>query len=66
MDEGYYILFRTTKPSDFFEDSYELVEKVYVDNEIGKILDTHAAMLLEALSTTEKFNTLDYSAISMD
>jgi hypothetical protein len=43
-----------------------LVEKVYVDNEIGKILDTHAAMLLEALSTTEKFNTLDYSAISMD
>ena len=65
-DEGFYILFRTFKDSSHFEECYDDVAKVYVENAVGKILSERADALLASLTKTEAYLALDHSKISMN
>ena len=65
-DDGYVILYKIAKTSDHFDACYDSTTAIYVQNEIGKIIDTAAAQMLESITHSSILETLDRSAISMD
>lgn len=62
---GYNILYKINKTDEHFEQHYESIQSVYVQNEIGKLIDKAAGTLAESLKSSEFFKTLDRSTISM-
>lgn len=65
-DDGYVIIYRTVKGSEHFEACYDQIKGVYVQNEVGKIIDTAAASISENLKNTDILNNIDRSTITMD
>ena len=65
-EDAYVILYRTVKTSDHFSDCYDSIASAYVQNEIGKIIDTDATSIKEGLQSTDILNELDRGAISME
>ncbi len=63
--DGYNILYKINKTDEHFEECYESIEAVYVQNQIGKIIDTAADTLLESAQNTSFLNSLDRAGISM-
>lgn len=64
-ENGYLILYRAEKNSLHFEECYDDVAAVYVQNEIGKIIDTAAVSMLDAITSTTALEGIDRSEISM-
>lgn len=65
-DDGYFILFRTRKSDAHFEECYDDIATVYVENAIGKMIVDRTAALLSTLVKTENYNKIEHSKISMD
>jgi hypothetical protein len=63
--EGYTILYKINKTKDHFEECYESIKSVYIENEIGKILDTAADTLNSSAQSSSFLLSLDRSTISM-
>ncbi len=66
VEAAYFVLYRIAKESSHFEECYDSIASVYVQNEIGKIIDTAAATLYESAQTTENLNNLNRANISME
>ena len=64
-NDGYTILYKINKTKDYFEECYETIKTVYIENEIGKILDTAADTLESSAQSTSFLLALDRSTISM-
>ena len=62
---GYNILYKIGKSDEHFENCYESIEAVYIQNQIGKIIDTAADTLLSSAQNTPFLNALDRATISM-
>lgn len=62
---GYNILFKINKTDEHFEDCYESIETIYIQNKIGEMIDSASDILLASAKTTSFLDTLDRSAISM-
>ena len=65
-DDGYFILFRTRKSDAHFEECYDDIATVYVENAIGKMIVDRTAALLSTLVKTENYNKIEHSKISMN
>ena len=65
-EDAYIILYKTVKSNTHFTECYDSIANVYVQNEIGKIIDTAASSIKENLKATEALSSLDRSAISME
>ena len=63
-EPGYYILYPIAKAERHFEECYNEIASVYVENEIGKILYDVQLALIESAVGSELLDTLDYSAIT--
>ena len=65
-DEGYTILYKIAKSDEHFEDSYEAIASVYVQNEIGKIFDTASLGIFDSIRLTQILTNLDRANITME
>ena len=65
-DDGYVIIYRTLKSSSHFDTCYDDIASVYVQNEVGKIIDTAAASICDSLQNTDILNNIDRSTITME
>lgn len=65
-ENAYVIIYRTTKSNTHYTECYDAIANAYVQNEIGKIIDTAAVSIEENLKATDALNSLDRSAISME
>ena len=59
------VLYRAEKNSLHFENCYNDVVSIYLQNEIGEIIDTAAEAIADELSNTTTLEGLDRSGISM-
>ena len=59
------MLYRAEKNSLHFEKCYNDVVSIYLQNEIGEIIDTAAEAIADELSNTTTLEGLDRSGISM-
>ena len=65
-EDGYVILYKTVKTDAHFDECYDYVKSVYVQNEVGKIIDTAAEGMLASITEASMLATLDRSQITMD
>ena len=63
-DPGYYILYPILKSEEHFEECYDEIAAVYVENEIGRLLYDVQTALTEGARGTELLDSLDYSKIT--
>jgi hypothetical protein len=66
VDDGFFILYRTTKTNEHFEKCYDDIATVYVEDLIGKMIKERADALLSSLSKEVAYNTIVHADISMD
>ncbi len=66
FEDGYTILYKTTKSDAHFTENYESIASVYVQNEIGRILDTAADAILGGLTPTSALTEMNRAEIKMD
>lgn len=64
--DGYHIVYRATKTDEFFEECYEDIAAVYVQNEIGKIISDTEKTLAEGVVASSILKEIDRASISMD
>ena len=65
--ENYYsILYRFTKTSEHFENCYDSIVNVYINNEIGKIIDTYSENLNTSAVPSAFLLSLNRAEISMN
>lgn len=62
--QGYYILYRVDKSDEHFEECYDEIASVYVENEIGRLLYDIQCALTESATASELLSSLDYSKIT--
>lgn len=65
-EDAYIILYKTVKSNTHYTECYDNIANAYVQNEIGKIIDTAAISIEENLKATDALSSLDRSAISME
>ncbi|MBO7303752.1 MAG: hypothetical protein J6V09_00820 [Clostridia bacterium] len=65
-EAGYAVLYRAAKTTQHFDNCYESIADAYVHNEIGKIIDTAAAEMLESIAYTSVLDDINRADISMD
>ena len=65
IENGYMVIYRAPKNSLHFDECYDDIAEVYVQNEIGKIIDTDAAKIAEALTATKLLDSIDRANVSM-
>ncbi len=63
---GYFIIYRCEKSDENFDSCYDAIEEVYVQNRMGKSIDTIKRDLISGVNTTSYLDNLDRSKISMD
>ena len=66
VSNGYYILYRTNKTNEHFEDCYEEIEASYILNLIGKDVHEAAESLKNNIKRTDAFISLERAGISME
>ncbi len=65
-EDAYVILYKTVKTSEHFNECYNNIATAYVQNEIGKIIDTAATSIKDGLQPTDILKELDRGSISME
>lgn len=65
-DNGFYVLYRTDKSDEHFENSYATVLSSYLNNEIGKMLNELSVEIMDSISHTDAYRALSHGDISMD
>ncbi len=66
FDDGYIIIYKTVKNDLHFNECYDQIASVYLQNEIGKIIDTAADAIEAGLVETDVLRSIDRAEISMD
>ena len=64
-ENSYYILYKTYKSDEHFEENYEDIKYVYLMNFVGKISHGVADELKSSANFTEYLNNIDHSKIGM-
>ena len=65
VENSYYILYRTYKSDDHFENNYDEIKYIYLMNCVGKITYDVASELESSLSYTEFLQNINHSEIRM-
>ncbi len=65
-EEAYVIMYRIPKNNEHFNACYDNIAKVYVHNEIGKLLDNSADALIESAKASTMIEALDRASITME
>ena len=65
-NDSYVILYKAAKTDSNFEENYSKAAYVYVQNEIGKILNSASENMLSGIKYTDYLQNLDRSLIKMD
>ena len=65
-EKGYVILYKTIKSNTHLEECIDYVTSVYVQNEVGKIIDTAIDGMLLGITESSMLKDLDRSNIKMD
>ena len=65
MNDGYYILYIADKSPEHFENAYDEIEAVYIQNTIGKEIDAVKVALLVSAEFANGFEAFDRASISM-
>jgi len=65
-EDAYVILYRTVKTNDHFEECYDSIARAYVQNEIGKIIDTDVTSIKENIKITDILAELDRGSIVIE
>lgn len=63
-ENGYVIMYRTDKASDFFEERYDSVIDTYLENEFGKILNAEKHGFIKGARLENLLSELDYTNIA--
>ena len=63
-EPGYYIFYVLEKNDEHFNDSYEDISSVFIENSIGALLFDVQSALIESAEGTELLDSLDYAAIT--
>lgn len=64
-ESKYYILYKTQKSEEFYNANKADVYSAFIDNEIGKIINTAKTDLLASCKTTDVLNSISRADISM-
>ena len=59
------VIYRAEKNALHFNTCYDDIVTVYLQDEVGKIIDTAATQMAEAMLATDELNSIDHSKISM-
>ncbi len=62
-ESGYVIIYKTVKSDLHFNSCYNQIRGVYLQNEVGKIIDTATDSIANGLSGTEILPTIDHALI---
>ncbi len=65
-EDGYIVIYRTIKSEEYYENCYDDIVRVYIDNEIGKIIDGTTDSLANSAEKNDYLNNLNRAEISMD
>lgn len=65
-DDGYAVLYKTLKDDDHYASCYAEIAYVYLQNEIGKMIDGAAEALEDSVAYSSYLSSLDRAAITMD
>ncbi|MBE6645365.1 MAG: hypothetical protein E7612_08325 [Ruminococcaceae bacterium] len=65
-ENGYVIIYKTNKTDEHFESCIDSVTSVYVQNEIGKIIDTAIDAMIDSIKITDFLSNLNRAAISIE
>ena len=65
-EEVYTIIYKIAKTNEHFNECYSTVVSAYLQNEVGKILDTAADSMLKSIQTAPILDTLDRGTVSMN
>ena len=65
-DEGYYITYKFSPNQDYFDNHYELVEKSFILNALGKRLAECEAALVSSKIISPAYSEIIHSEIGMD
>lgn len=65
IENAYYVLYRTTKSDEHFENNYESIKYIYLMNIVGEITYNVASELRSSISYTDFLKNIDHSAIKM-
>ena len=66
MGEAYVVIYKTIKSNTHLEKCIEQVASAYIQNEVGKIIDTAMEGMLEGITESAMLSNLDRSNIKMD
>ncbi len=64
--DGYYVVYSLGKTDEHFEAAYSAIETSYLDNIIGRVLQSIGKELSGSLEFTSEYSSIDHSKISMD
>ena len=65
IENAYYILYRTAKSDEYFEDNYDDIKYIFLMNYVGKISHGVADDLRDSLLYTDYLTNIDHSKIAM-
>ena len=64
-EDSYYVVYKTVKSNEHFEENYETIKYVYLLNYVGEIVYGTADTLRSSVAYTSFLENLDHSKISM-
>lgn len=65
VEDSYYVLYRSYKSDEHFEENYESIKYIYLMNYVGEILHGVSEELKASVTYTDFLNELDHSQIGM-
>jgi hypothetical protein len=65
-ESGYFILYKTSKSQTHFDTCYDSVVAAYIQDYVGKTIDTETAKILECITATDLLGTVNRAEISMN
>ena len=64
-EDSYYVLYRSYKSDEHFEENYESIKYIYLMNYVGEILHGVSVELESSVAYTDFLNSIDHSQIGM-
>ena len=65
VENSYYVIYRTYKSEEHFEDNYEIIKYIYLMNYVGEISHGVALELKSTVIYTDVLKSIDHSTIGM-
>ena len=65
VENAYYVLYRTYKSDNHFEDNYESIKYIYLMNKVGEMIYTVADELKDSVEYSDVLKSINHSEIRM-